>query len=86
VDEANHWHRWLLRARHRWPRRRAAKCRDELAPLHSITSSARQGECWIGLNKDTIPLHVDDLFGLRDCEVDRIVLQRLVPFYLDTTY
>jgi hypothetical protein len=75
-----------LRPRHNRPRRRAAKSRDELAPLHSITSSARQGECWIGLNKDTIPLHVDDLFGLRDCEVDRVVLQRLVPFYLDTTY
>src|SRR2546421_1113976 len=33
---------WLLRARRQRPRsRRAANERDELAPLHSITSSAR---------------------------------------------
>ena len=31
----------LLRARRERPRRRAAHERDELAPLHSITSSAR---------------------------------------------
>src|SRR5262245_18704997 len=31
----------LLRARRQRPRRRAAKQRDELAPPHSITSSAR---------------------------------------------
>src|SRR5262249_35265561 len=31
----------LLRARRYWPRCRAAEERDELAPLHSITSSAR---------------------------------------------
>ena len=31
----------LLRARRERPRRRAAEKRDELAPLHSITSSAR---------------------------------------------
>src|SRR5262249_13995918 len=31
----------LLRARHERPRRRAAEQRDELAPPHSITSSAR---------------------------------------------
>ena len=31
----------LLRARRQRPRRRAAEKRDELAPLHSITSSAR---------------------------------------------
>src|SRR5262249_19011159 len=31
----------LLRARRERPRRRAAEQRDELAPLHSITSSAR---------------------------------------------
>src|SRR5262249_55193427 len=30
----------LLRARREWPRRRAADERDELAPFHSITSSA----------------------------------------------
>src|ERR1044071_7326311 len=35
-------HRRLLRARRERPRyRRAAEQRDELAPLHSITSSAR---------------------------------------------
>src|SRR5215471_15002511 len=33
--------RCLLRARHERPRRSAAEQRDELAPLHSITSSAR---------------------------------------------
>jgi NAD(P)-dependent dehydrogenase (short-subunit alcohol dehydrogenase family) len=32
---------WLLRARRERPRRRAAKQRDESAPFHSITSSAR---------------------------------------------
>src|SRR5262245_7291929 len=31
----------LLRARRDWPSCRAAEQRDELAPLHSITSSAR---------------------------------------------
>src|SRR5262249_32132200 len=31
----------LLRARHKRPSGRAAEQRDELAPLHSITSSAR---------------------------------------------
>src|SRR5262245_33931541 len=43
------WHQYsdaahalaLLRARRERPRDRAAKKRDELAPLHSITSSAR---------------------------------------------
>src|SRR5262249_37968836 len=33
--------RWLLRARRERPRNRAAEQRDELAPFHSITSSAR---------------------------------------------
>src|SRR5262249_4698053 len=32
----------LLRARREWPCRRAADQRDELAPFHSITSSARR--------------------------------------------
>src|SRR5262245_48748813 len=34
-EEADHRHRWLLRARRDWPRRcRAAEERDELAPFH----------------------------------------------------
>src|SRR5262249_16388946 len=42
ADEADDRHRGLLRARREWPRdRRAPKQRDELAPLHSMTSSAR---------------------------------------------
>src|SRR5262249_40818179 len=41
VEESNHRHRRLLRARCEWPSRRAANERDELAPPHSITSSAR---------------------------------------------
>ena len=42
VEEPDHRHRRLLRARRERPRRRrAAEQRDELAPLHSITSSAR---------------------------------------------
>src|SRR5262249_37135235 len=42
VDEADHRHRRLLRARRKGPRRRAAEQRDELtASDHSITSSAR---------------------------------------------
>ena len=41
-EEADHRHRRLLRARRERPRRRrAAEQRDELAALHSITSSAR---------------------------------------------
>jgi hypothetical protein len=34
VQKANHRHGGLLRARRQRPRRRAAKCRDELAPPH----------------------------------------------------
>src|SRR5262249_35991358 len=42
VEEPDHRHRRLLRARReRQCRRRAAEQRDELAPPHSITSSAR---------------------------------------------
>ena len=41
VDEPDHRHRRLLRPRRQRPRRRAAEQRDELAPPHSITSSAR---------------------------------------------
>jgi len=38
---AHHRHPWLLRARRERPRAcRAAEQRDEVAPLHSITSSA----------------------------------------------
>ena len=42
AEKPDHRHRRLLRARRERPRRRrAAEQRDELAPLHSITSSAR---------------------------------------------
>jgi hypothetical protein len=37
---ASHWYYRLLPARRERPRRRAAEKRDELAPPHSITSSA----------------------------------------------
>src|SRR5262249_19303896 len=41
VQEPDHRHRWLLRARRAAPRRNCAtEKRDKLAPLHSITSSA----------------------------------------------
>jgi hypothetical protein len=41
MKKSNHRHRWLLRARRERPRNRcAASKRDELAALHSITSSA----------------------------------------------
>src|SRR5262245_47279341 len=41
IDEPHHRHRWLLRARRERPRSgSAAEQRDELAALHSITSSA----------------------------------------------
>jgi hypothetical protein len=41
VEVTNHGHSRLLRARRDWPRdRRAAEQRDEIAPSHSITSSA----------------------------------------------
>src|SRR5262249_20435376 len=41
AENPDHRHRLLLRARREGPRRRAADERDELAPPHSITSSAR---------------------------------------------
>src|SRR5262249_22661698 len=41
IEEADHRHCRLLRARCERPRSRAAEQRDELAALHSITSSAR---------------------------------------------
>src|SRR5262245_50168431 len=42
VEKSNHRHRRLLRPRRERPRRcRTAEKRDELAPFHSITSSAR---------------------------------------------
>src|SRR6516165_7731557 len=42
AQKPHHWHRRLLRARRRRPRRRTAEKRDEIAaPDHSITSSAR---------------------------------------------
>src|SRR5262249_35129700 len=40
TEEPDDRHRWLLRARRERPRRRAAQKRYELAPSHSITSSA----------------------------------------------
>src|SRR5262249_16469247 len=40
VNESDHRHRWLLRVRDERPRCCASQCRDELAPFHSITSSA----------------------------------------------
>src|SRR5215510_343221 len=41
AEESDRRHRRLLRARRERPRGRAADQRDELAPPHSITSSAR---------------------------------------------
>src|SRR5262249_35169937 len=41
VEESDHRDPRLLRPRRKRPRRRAAKERGELAPFHSITSSAR---------------------------------------------
>jgi hypothetical protein len=42
VEDPDHWHRWLLRLHRERPRRRrAAEQRYELAPFHSITSTAR---------------------------------------------
>src|SRR5262249_43891725 len=40
ADKADYRHRRLLRVRRERPRSRAAEQRDELAPVHSITSSA----------------------------------------------
>src|SRR5262249_14600302 len=41
IEEPDHRHRRLLRPRRERPRRRATEQRDEIAPLHSITSSVR---------------------------------------------
>jgi len=40
IEESDHRPRWLLPARCERPRCRAAEQRYELAPFHSITSSA----------------------------------------------
>src|SRR4051812_7181240 len=40
VQQPDHRHRWLLRVRRERPCRRTAEQRDDLAPPHSITSSA----------------------------------------------
>src|SRR5947207_10123991 len=40
ADECDDRHPWVLRARRDRPRRRTAEKRDELAPSHSMTSSA----------------------------------------------
>src|SRR5262249_36296029 len=46
AEKSDHRHRRLLRARCERPRRRrAAEQRDEIAPPHSITSSARPSSC-----------------------------------------
>src|SRR6266545_1031195 len=49
--------RRLLRARRERPRRRAAEQRDELAPLHSITPSARASSV-VGISKHPDGLHI----------------------------
>jgi hypothetical protein len=41
ADKADAQHRRLLRAPRERPQRRTAESQDELAPPHSITSSAR---------------------------------------------
>src|SRR5262249_38350863 len=41
AEKTDHRHRRLLGARRERPGRRTTEQRDELAPLHSITSSAR---------------------------------------------
>src|SRR5262245_736571 len=46
ADKSDHRHCRLLPPRREWPRRRAAEQRDELAPPHSITSSA--ATCSVG--------------------------------------
>jgi hypothetical protein len=43
--QAPHLPRWLLRARRKRPCRRTSNTGDELAPLHSITSSASRWSC-----------------------------------------
>src|SRR6516162_1194805 len=42
IHDRNHRHRRLLRPRRERPCRRSAEQRDELAPVHSITSSASE--------------------------------------------
>jgi hypothetical protein len=48
---ANRRHRRLLRTRRQRPRGRAADKRDELAPVHSITSSARPSCFRVGMTR-----------------------------------
>src|SRR5262249_21482764 len=45
AKKADHRHRRLLRARRKRPSGSATKQRDEVAPSHSITSSARASNC-----------------------------------------
>src|SRR5262249_16638009 len=49
VENSYHWHRRLLRARRERAHCRATEQRDELAALHSITSSARNTK-WAGIS------------------------------------
>jgi hypothetical protein len=42
MEEANQWHRWLLRSRREWPRdRRAAEKGDDLTPLHVLPQAQK---------------------------------------------
>jgi hypothetical protein len=52
-EKSDHRHRRLLRARRERPRRRATDERDEFAPLHSITSSARS-RMEVGMVRPTV--------------------------------
>ena len=78
ASRTHHRHRRLLRARRDRPRRRrAAEQRNELAPLHSITSSARASSVG-GTSRPSIlgGLDVDDqleLGRLHDRQVSRLL-------------
>ena len=49
VKEPNHRHPWLLRTRRERPGRCSAEQRDELAPLHSITSAVSSNMVLVSL-------------------------------------
>src|SRR5262245_18351054 len=54
IEKADHRQRRLLRARRERPRSRTAEQRDEVAPFHSITSSAPASSVR-GTSRNTIP-------------------------------
>src|SRR5262245_3360979 len=85
MEETNHRHRRLLRVRRERPRCRAAEQCDELAALHSITSSARSRiEVEISIPIALAVLRLTTSSNLVGCSIGRSV--GFAPFAIRSTY